>query len=52
MHEPRPLLPFLKSFYKIIIPLAWPVLRLGVGWKLIVHGWGKVLADRRHKRPS
>ncbi len=43
MREPRPLLPFLEPFYRVIVPLAWPVVRVGVGWNLIVHGWGKVL---------
>jgi len=23
--------------------LAWPLVRVAVGWNLIVHGWGKVL---------
>jgi hypothetical protein len=41
--EPRPLLPFLEPFYRVVVPLAWPLIRLGVGWNLIVHGWGKVL---------
>ena len=22
--------------------LAWPVIRIAVGWNLFVHGWGKV----------
>ena len=41
-HEPRPLFPGLRSFYDIVIPLAWPVIRIAVGWNLLVHGWGKV----------
>jgi putative oxidoreductase len=41
--EPRPLLPFLEPFYRAVVPLAWPLLRLGVGWNLAVHGWDKVL---------
>jgi len=41
-HEPRPLFPGLSSFYDIVIPLAWPVIRIAVGWNLLVHGWGKV----------
>jgi len=41
--EPRPLLPFLEPFYRVVVPLAWPLLRIGVGWDLAVHGWGKVL---------
>lgn len=42
-HEPRPLLPFLQPFYRAVVPLAWPLVRIGVGWNLAVHGWGKVL---------
>jgi putative oxidoreductase len=26
-----------------MVPLAWPLIRIAVGWDLIVHGWGKVL---------
>ena len=40
--EPRPLLPGLQRFYELAIPLAWPVIRIAVGWNLLVHGWGKV----------
>jgi putative oxidoreductase len=43
VREPRPLLPSLEPFYRIAVPLAWPLIRIGVGWNLIVHGWGKVL---------
>lgn len=41
--EPRLLLPFLEPFYRVVIPLAWPLVRIGIGWNLAVHGWGKVL---------
>ncbi len=41
--EPKPLLPFLEPFYAAVIPLTWPLIRIAVGWNLIVHGWGKVL---------
>jgi putative oxidoreductase len=41
-HEPRLLIPSLKSFYDLAIPLAWPIIRVAVGWNLMVHGWGKV----------
>ncbi len=41
--EPRPLLPFLEPFYLVVVPLAWPLMRIGIGWNLAVHGWGKVL---------
>jgi putative oxidoreductase len=40
--EPRLLLPFLKPFYDRVIPLSWLVVRIGCGWVLLVHGWGKV----------
>jgi putative oxidoreductase len=41
--EPQPLLPFLKPFYDFIIPWTWPLVRVAVGWDLIVHGYGKIL---------
>ena len=41
--EPKPLLPFLQPFYAAVIPWTWPLVRVAVGWDLIVHGWGKVL---------
>jgi putative oxidoreductase len=40
--EPRLLLPFLARFYDAVIPLSWLVVRIAVGWNLLVHGWGKV----------
>ena len=40
--KPRLLFPGLRSFYDVAIPLAWPVVRIAVGWTLLVHGWGKV----------
>ena len=42
-HEPKLLFPGLKSFYDIAVPLAWPIVRVAVGWNLLVHGWGKVV---------
>jgi putative oxidoreductase len=41
-HETRLLIPRLQSFYDFAIPLAWPIVRIAVGWNLLVHGWGKV----------
>jgi putative oxidoreductase len=41
--EPKPFLPFLQPFYDRVIPWTWPLIRVAVGWNLIVHGWGKVL---------
>jgi putative oxidoreductase len=40
--EPKLLLPGLRSFYDSVIPLTWPLIRIAVGWNLLVHGWGKV----------
>jgi putative oxidoreductase len=40
--EPRLLVPGLKSFYELVTPFAWPLVRIAVGWNLLVHGWGKV----------
>ena len=42
-HKPRLLFPGLQSFYDVVIPLSWPVIRIAVGWTLLVHGWGKVV---------
>lgn len=41
--EPKLVLPQLRSFYDFAIPLAWPIIRIAVGWNLLVHGWGKVM---------
>lgn len=41
--EPRLVLPFLKPFYDLVVPLSWPLVRCSVGLILAVHGWGKVL---------
>jgi uncharacterized membrane protein YphA (DoxX/SURF4 family) len=41
-HETKLLISGLESFYAVAIPLAWPIVRIAVGWNLLVHGWGKV----------
>lgn len=41
--EPRLLLPALRPFYEAVIPLSWLVVRVAVGWNLVVHGWGKIM---------
>ena len=41
-NEPKLVLPFLKPFYDLVIPLSWPLVRCSVGLILAVHGWGKV----------
>ena len=40
--EPRLWFPGLKPFYDAVIPLSWLVVRVAVGWNLVVHGWGKI----------
>jgi putative oxidoreductase len=42
--EPKLLVPALQPFYDAVAPLSWPIVRIAVGWNLLVHGWGKVLA--------
>ena len=41
--EPKPLLPFLQRFYDAVIPLSWLIVRVAVGWNLLVHGYPKLL---------
>ena len=41
--EPKLVLPFLKPFYDVVIPLSWPLVRCSVGLILAVHGWPKFL---------
>jgi putative oxidoreductase len=41
--EPKLLLPGLKPLYDAVIPLSWLVVRVAVGWNLVVHGWGKLM---------
>jgi putative oxidoreductase len=41
--EPKLLIPALQPFYDKVVPLSWLVVRFGVGWVLLVHGWGKVM---------
>ncbi len=41
--EPKLLLPFLRPFYDAVIPLSWLIVRVAVGWNLMVHAWGKIM---------
>ena len=41
--EPKLLLPFLQPFYHAVAPLSWVIIRVAVGWNLIVHGYPKLL---------
>jgi putative oxidoreductase len=40
--EPKLFFPGLQKFYELAIPLSWLIVRIGAGWLLVVHGWGKV----------
>jgi putative oxidoreductase len=40
--ETKLLFPGLQSFYDQVVPLSWAVVRIAVGWNLLVHGWGKI----------
>src|SRR6202795_3495421 len=42
--EPKLLLPILRPFYDAVVPLSWLIVRVAVGWNLLVHGWGKIMA--------
>jgi putative oxidoreductase len=41
--EPKLLLPALQPFYDAVIPLSWLVIRVAVGWNLLIHGYPKLL---------
>ncbi len=41
--EPKLLLPVLKPFYDMVIPLSWPLVRCTAGLILALHGWPKLL---------
>jgi putative oxidoreductase len=41
-YGPKPLFPALERFYAFAVPFSWLVIRIAVGWNLIVHGWGKL----------
>ena len=41
--EPKLFLPFLQPFYDVAVPLSWLIIRIAVGWNLLVHGWGKIM---------
>ena len=41
--EPKLLLPFLQPFYDAVAPLSWLIIRVAVGWNLLMHGYPKFL---------
>lgn len=40
--ESKLLLPQLRPLYDFAVPFSWLVIRVAVGWNLVVHGWGKI----------
>ena len=36
------LLPGLAGFYRAVVPLSWPIIRLAAGSTLMMHGWIKI----------
>jgi len=42
--EPKLLLPALQPFYDAVTPLSWLIIRVAVGWNLLIHGYNKILA--------
>src|ERR1700751_3512185 len=41
--DPKLLLPALQPIYDAVIPLSWLIIRVAVGWNLLMHGWGKIM---------
>ncbi len=41
--KPKLLLPSLQPFYEAVVPLSWLIVRLAVGWNLLVHGSHKLM---------
>jgi putative oxidoreductase len=41
--EPKLFLPVLQPFYDAVIPLSWLVIRVAVGWNLLMHGYPKLM---------
>ena len=40
--EPKLILPFLRPFYDVVVPLSWPLIRLTVGGTMLAHGYGRL----------
>lgn len=40
--EPSRVLPGLTGFYDRVLPLSWAIVRFGVGWNLLIHGYAKI----------
>src|SRR6516165_10813940 len=46
--EPKLLLPFLQPFYDAVAPLSWLIIRVAVGWNLLMHGYPRFWRSRLH----
>ncbi|MDP4593671.1 MAG: DoxX family protein [Beijerinckiaceae bacterium] len=42
-NKPKLLFPGLRGFYDTMEPVSWLVIRVAVGFNLMIHGWGKVV---------
>jgi putative oxidoreductase len=43
--EPRLIVPALAPVYRLLSPLAWPLIRVTCGLMLLSHGWLKIFVD-------
>lgn len=41
--QPKLLFPGLRGFYDKVEPLSWLIIRVAVGWNLLIHGYPKIL---------
>jgi putative oxidoreductase len=41
--ESKLFLPFLQPFYDAVVPLSWLIIRVAVGWNLLMHGYPKFI---------
>jgi len=41
--EPKLLFPFLQPFYDAVAPVSWLIIRVAIGWNLLVHGYNKIM---------
>ena len=50
--DPRLLLPGLRGFYDMVVPLSWPLIRFAVSLPLLIRAYGKVLAGPEKIAPA
>jgi len=41
--EPKLLIAALKPFYDAMLPVSWLIVRVAIGWNLLVHGYNKIM---------